>query len=434
MRSHRFANAEREGAEEWAREPGDLPPAESPQTLVERGWLMLVSRRLSKVLLLASLVSLAFVSLAHAAAPASVSVRVEGVNQTLLPPTIVTTNSTPVEKDGNSQHTCAGASAAGALEQATSGGWNGAWSESFHGYSVETILGETLAFEPGAPKNFFWAYWLDSKAASTGVCEGELSTGESILFFPECFSEEEPNPCPASPNPLAMTAPASAERGASVSVTVISYANASGTPSPAVGATVTGGGVSATTNASGQATLTLAQTGQVQLQATAADSVRTEATVCVHNGNDGTCGTTSPSGATTTAITTTKFVAPYKGPYAVVAHVTGLLEGHVYSRKNAPRVLRGAVTGHTQIASVSVKLRRSYRGRCFAFNGTQVRFDRSRCGGGSFFKVGATPNFSYLLPAALAPGRYVLDIEGTDAAGNTTSLARGSSRIVFYVR
>ena len=35
---------------------------------------------------------------------------------------------------------------------------------------------------------------------------------------------------------------------------------------------------------------------------------------------------------------------------------------------------------------------------------------------------------------ALAPGRYVLDIEATDVAGNHTSLARGTSRIVFYVR
>ena len=35
---------------------------------------------------------------------------------------------------------------------------------------------------------------------------------------------------------------------------------------------------------------------------------------------------------------------------------------------------------------------------------------------------------------ALPPGRYVLDIEATDVTGNHTSLARGTSRIVFYVR
>src|ERR1700760_3075512 len=58
--------------------------------------------------------SLAFVSAAHAAAPANVTVRVEGISQTLLAPTAVTTNGTPVEKDGNKEHTCAGGSAAGA--------------------------------------------------------------------------------------------------------------------------------------------------------------------------------------------------------------------------------------------------------------------------------------------------------------------------------
>jgi hypothetical protein len=82
---------------------------------------------------------------------------------------------------------------------------------------------------------------------------------------------------------------------------------------------------------------------------------------------------------------------------------------------------------------VSLRLRRSYRGRCYGFDGASVRFVRSRCGQGSFFKVSKSSAFSYLLPAALARGRYVLDVQATDAAGNKTSLARGSSRIVFYV-
>ena len=83
---------------------------------------------------------------------------------------------------------------------------------------------------------------------------------------------------------------------------------------------------------------------------------------------------------------------------------------------------------------MSLELRRSYKGRCFAFDGVSTRFVKARCGQGSFFKVSNDGLFSYLLPAALAPGRYVLDIEATDAAGNHTALARGSSRVVFYVR
>ena len=75
-----------------------------------------------------------------------------------------------------------------------------------------------------------------------------------------------------------------------------------------------------------------------------------------------------------------------------------------------------------------------HRGRCFAYDGTSERFLRTRCWHGSFFKVSSTPSFSYLLPGALAPGRYVLDLEAIDAAGHRSTLARGSSRIVFYVR
>jgi len=193
---------------------------------------------------------------AQAAVPATVTVEVEGAAQTLLAPTAVTTTSTPVVKDD--EHSCSGGSAAGALELATSGRWNGEWFGGF-GYSAETILGETHAFEPGAAANFFWSYWLNDKPSSVGICEGELSSNESILFFPECFSET--GACPAAPNPLGIAAPASAERGTPVSVTVTSFANANGDPSPAVGATVSGGGATATTDSSGRATLVLPRIG-----------------------------------------------------------------------------------------------------------------------------------------------------------------------------
>jgi hypothetical protein len=393
----------------------------------------MLSRRIQKVLLLACLSSLGFASLAHAAGPATVSVRVEGVNQTLLSPTTVTTNGTPVEKDGNPAHTCSGASAAGALEQATSGNWSGEWFGGI-GYSVETILGETHAFEPGAPANYFWTYWLDNKESSSGICEGELSSGDSVLFFPACYSETEPSSCPPAPNPLGIAAPSVVEAGASFTVTVTSYANSSGAASAAVGATVSGGGGEATTNSAGQATLALTSTGNVQLRVNAANAVRTEASVCVHKGNDGNCGTTSASG--TSAPSTSAIVAapPYSGPYAVVAKATNVLDDHVYTPAKAPRVLSGTVATHTQVTSVELRLRRSYRGRCYAYDGTSERFARAKCGSGSFFKVSSTPSFSYLLPGALAPGRYVLDLEATDAAGHTSTLARGSSRIVFYVR
>ena len=159
--------------------------------------------------------------------------------------------------------------------------------------------------------------------------------------------------------------------------------------------------------------------------------------MCAHAGNDGNCGTSTTT-VTTTSTTTTSTTplssTPYAGPFAIVAHATDLLEGHAYSRARAPRVLSGTVLAHARIAAVSLKLRRSYRGRCSAYDGTSERFVRTRCGGGAFFRVANTPSFSYLLPERLARGRYVLDIEATDTAGNRTALPLGSTRIVFYVR
>ena len=389
---------------------------------------MLNSRRMSLALGAVCLCLLASAPVVLAAGPAPVTVRVEGVNATLVPPTEATTTTAQVIKDGNSAHACAGTSAAGALELATSGSWNGTWFEGFD-YSVETIVGETHLFEPTAPANFFWAFWLNNEPSSLGICTVELNPGDSILFFPECFSEV--GACPPAPNPLGITAPGIAEAGSPITVTVTSYANASGAPTPADGATVTAGNVSATTDPSGHATLTPAGTGNVVLRVTAPGSVRTEATVCVHSGNDGTCGTKGPSGSGGSGPASSP---PYTGPYAVVAKAAGVSDNHVYSRKDAPKVLSGTVLAHTAVASVSLELRRSYRGRCYAFDGVSTRFVRARCGQGSFFKVSNNGVFSYLLPSALAPGRYVLDIEATDAAGNHTTLARGSSRIVFYVR
>jgi len=97
-------------------------------------------------------------------------------------------------------------------------------------------------------------------------------------------------------------------------------------------------------------------------------------------------------------------------------------------------VLAGTIRAHSAVSSVSLKLRRRYRGRCYAYDGIRERFLRSRCGQGSFFEASSDGVFSYLLPSALAPGRYVLDIRATDVAGNRTTLARGTSRLVFYVR
>jgi hypothetical protein len=367
-----------------------------------------------------------------ASGPATVTVRAEGLTQTLLPPTEVTTTTTPVIKDGKDE--CSGTSAAGALQIATSGNWDGEWFSGL-GYSVETIEGESYPFT----QPYYWSFWFDNRPATVGICLTQVHSGDSILFFPECFSETA-GVCPASPpNPLGIDAPADVEVNRPVMVTVTSYANATGAASPAVGADVSGEGVSATTNSDGQATVSFSSSGQFILHATAPGSVRTEADICVHNGDDGTCGTTAPSGTPPPSSSST----PAGGvlsqrsqavPVAFVADLIGIGEGRHYSDGDAPRVLSGKVVTASPVTSISLRLRRTYHGRCWAYSGTRERLQRVRCREGGFFRIASGgETFSYLLPSRLPPGRYVLDVEATDASGNRTTLARNTSRLVFYV-
>jgi hypothetical protein len=400
------------------------------------------------LLLLAPALALALVlspSVARAAAPATVTVRVEGFAQTLLPQTQVTTTTVAVNKDGQSGHSCTGTSALGALDDASQGNWVGQWDGSGLGYEVDGIEGENFpAFNPTNPPDAFWYEWVNN-APGNGACADELNAHDQVLFFPQCTTNGPDCPNGAtSPDPLSLAAPTTGQTGAPVTVTVTKYDNGTGKPSPAGGATVAAGAVSATSDAQGMATLTFPSSGTFTVQASGPNYVRSEThSLCIHNGDDGTCGTSGPPGAPSPPIVTAPagstpassgvLGSTFSGPFALVAAARGPLDGHVYSPRHAPRLLSGTVTAHTAIASVSVKLRRSYRGRCFAYSGIRARWYGTRCGNGSFFAVGRSATFSYLLPAPLARGRYVYDIQASDTTGHRTVLARGTSRAVFYV-
>ncbi len=81
---------------------------------------------------------------------------------------------------------------------------------------------------------------------------------------------------------LGIGAPAEVLVGKPFKVLVTSYANATGKPSPRAGASVSVAGAHATTTSSGEATLTVASAGIVELHASAPNAVRDETAVCVH--------------------------------------------------------------------------------------------------------------------------------------------------------
>jgi hypothetical protein len=393
---------------------------------------MLVARRISLALGVASLLAVPLASPAFGTGP-TVTVRVEGASGTLLQQTTVTLN-TPEPVSG-----CPASSAAAAINLAVNGNWDHGEANNGGGDFTQTILGETHAF---THESDTWAEWIDYKWGG-GVCSDLLSNGDEVLMV----ADHEPEPFFA-PTVLPLVvggAPASAQVGVPFTLNVSEIRTAlnafagsgEGISQPAAGATVSGGGAMASTGANGVATISLATLGTVTLTATkAGDAPSAPFAVCVHASNDGTCGTTAPSasGAPAAAGSGTLGAKTSVGPKAIVADLTGLIDGHRYRRGDAPRVLAGSVTAPASVASISLRLRRTYRGRCWAYDGKRERFLRVRCRKGSFFRVAPTgDSFSYLLPSRLQPGRYVLDIKATDAAGNHTALVRGTSRIVFYV-
>jgi len=156
-------------------------------------------------------------------------------------------------------------------------------SKQFTGELGDAILVQTLGKLPA--KQVLFVGMGPEKEASVGACEAQLQAGDRVLFFPSCFG----GACPASPAPLAVEAPPSANVGEAVPVTVRRY-SATGEASPAAGASVTGAAAPVSTDAGGHATLTFTSAGQITVRVSAPESVRTETTVCVHAGNDGTCG------------------------------------------------------------------------------------------------------------------------------------------------
>jgi hypothetical protein len=364
---------------------------------------------------LAGLAAAALLAAPAFAAPGQVGVRIEGDAQTLVPRTVVTTTAEPVGKPG--QPTCSGTSALGALDKATGGDWQSTYDADFQTYnSTATIKGET---HDNATSSY-WAIWLNDTYASLGLCGLEVQAGDELLFVPECWAAS------CSPtSPLRLTGvPATAAPGATVTVKVDAltpplWPETETKSAPAAGATVTYGGATATTGADGTAQFALSGAGPVSVQATKAGHMRSAtASTCVTTGNDGKCGS---------AVTPGGGPGGGGGPVpddetAPVATLSGLKDGAKFSRRRAPRELRGTVSADPSgIKSVRLSIMRKRKGRCWAFDGGAERFKRHRCGGSKSFRIGDRAEWSYLLPKRLPRGRYTIRVAAIDRAGNDSA-------------
>jgi hypothetical protein len=385
--------------------------------------------------------------LASGAVPASaatVSVRVEGAQRTLVGATKVQPSSgVTVDKTSQGGTTCAGTSGGGALELATGGNWGGR--SDAQGQRVERIVDETYLL--GAEfSGRFWSLYVNNVPASSGLCAITPQEGDEILLAAACGGAT--TDC-FSGDPLDLRAPAKTAPGEAVTVSVDEYTSDFSGPSPtaskasSAGATVAGGGQSASTDAQGHATFTFTDRGPVELVTTKGGRIRDEATVCVTDGNDGFCGTAKPGEAASAPAPCTDTNGHdgrcgTRDATAPAAAVGAVREGQTFAAGRGPRTLAGKVTADPSgLLFVKLRLTRTDRGRCSYFSGKSERFRPARCGAanGKWFVIGDRADWSYLLPTNLPRGRYVLDVNAVDKAYNRDDVReRGVNRVVFSVR
>jgi hypothetical protein len=210
--------------------------------------------------------------------------------------------------------------------------------------------------------------------------------------------------------------PPQARAGDPVTVTVVEYRSETGgigegDRTPVAGATVRVGSATATSGADGRATLVLTERGALKAKATRSGNAASAA-------EDILVGdvAAAPSQPDTTAPT---------------ASIDGIRNGRRFARRRAPRELSGTVSADPSgLWAVKIRLTRRLNGKCWYFSGSREQFVKRTCGKQYAFKVGDRPQWSYLLPARLPRGRFVLSTYAIDNAFN-----RGEEqRVVFRVR
>ncbi|HWK28134.1 MAG TPA: hypothetical protein VNS09_16330 [Solirubrobacter sp.] len=339
------------------------------------------------------------------AAPVTVDLRIEDATRTLFEGPVTTDTAPFVAADG--PHACGTVPTRGAaLSTAAQAGlfaMQATWNAQFNSPTIDAIAGESLAYDPGTGR--FLAEYKNGAFASVGACDDAVAAGDRVLF---AYTDgNEPL--------LALSGPATAKPGEAVTLRVTDAGGAA-VAGAAVGDRVSGADGTVTAGP-------WSDRGNHDLKASKAGTVRSNRVrVCVTDGADGACGTSVP-------------VTPPPGEpdrAAPTATLSGFKDHQAFTR--GPRELKGAFTDASGIKQVKLRLTKRAGKRCWYFSGRQERFRGTRCGKGAYFAIGDKADWSYLLPARLTKGRYVLDAIAIDGAGNRTPLARGTTRVVFTVR
>ncbi|HWH96619.1 MAG TPA: Ig-like domain repeat protein [Baekduia sp.] len=381
-------------------------------------------------LLVGSLVLAAFAAGPTSALASKVSVEIEGQSVIQAPAAIDTAAS--VNKPGGAS--CSGSVPATALETAVGGDWDGP------SYAVTRIKGEEHPFGPGGS----WSFYINGLYSNDTVCTAPLKDGDKVLlYWTNAYAQA------GYDEPVTAEVPATVTPGAAFTVTAHETTtsfdgNGTGTSAiaPSADATISGGVATATTGADGTASVTVPG-GPYTLVVTKGNRAPARIVGCATSGSDGFCGTTqaaqtAPPAACAVAGSADDGFCGRPDRQAARGFLTGITEGMKYKKGRGPRQL----TGRTEpdgsgLADVRLRLTRNDKGDCSTYDAKTEKFTTlKKCGAthGTWFSVGSQSTWSYLLPAKLARGRYVLDLQIVDKAGNKTAgLARGATRVVFTV-
>jgi hypothetical protein len=442
-RSHRKAIGIREGAAGSIPQARKPIPTGKPIALAERGgsFMKSLSRGLTAAFLLASLASSA-----PAYAAPTVTIRIEGEQRTLLERTTVTLD--PAQVEGVSDQ-CPGDTVAGALDKATHGEWD-------HQPYAHTILDETHDFS----RDDAWAAWIENTAKlSDGICAQELQEGDDVTINANFAPESNGYAWVYQPLTL-HDVPQQVEVGQPFVVRATEIvpgrdqygfeAPRTGTREPAGGVTVAGGEVSGQTGDDGRVELRFDRAGDFTLQASSGAGLDRSIPVPIKVVEPGTPPPPPPPPAEETPVPPC-FTSGADGRCdtrdleAPVALITSIEEGERFARRSGPRELKGSAgvlgadgvqADGTGILMVKLRLTRRVGGRCSTWSPSRERFVPRDCGAenGFWFKVAERADWDYLLPGRLGRGRYVLDADAIDRAGNRLrTRRRGENRVVFRV-
>jgi hypothetical protein len=362
------------------------------------------------------------------AAPVTATIRAEGLAQTVVPQTTLTTDSRSFTDEAGVSHLLPGPMALGLLfDAATPIG------VPIHcTWDVGNVPADCYPFVIGTTplgEDDFWNLVVNDRDALSGAANQVVNPGDHIVFEEIDFTLPEPPLLELTPSSDKLTV------GSSFTVAIKSFDTSTGIGTPAVGARVTYGSEDVLTDASGNATL-FALPGPTTLAAAKDGAIRAGAmTICGYSDDPTVCNLPKPTPAPTPAPAPAPPAAP-SAPADTVPPSARITSPRLFTIDRHVTRIGGVVApDRSDIASVQFALAKRVGTLC-RFRQTDGSYGpASACSARVWLPARGGAFWTANLHAPLTVGRYRVFARATDGAGNVEStLVTGASSGSFTVR